>query len=312
MVVWALWLLLWAETSAQVDVSRWTELGAECVSVEPVAAQADDSCALLQRGRTWIDGSDNDGAVMQVTDGPGRLGNNLGFIVRGLVFAKLSNYTAVSLVLQKKYLQEIFGRKVTVPLRSSRLLGAHSCPMMMLPRAQVYNFEGERCEGTSAQDCRTLAVENLHQAFSPKFRTCLDSVADDADEDRRLIRLQPWPRHVNARQCKLQPLTLSATNFLWQGVDDPPPGRGFKKVRIVTSPDLRHACIGWMKSNAAQMGVKVLVQAGSLLEDFCTLAKASNLVLSYSSLSDNAALLNKRLRKLYFREFADKHSLLDC
>ena len=65
MVLRALWLLLWSETSAQVDVSRWTELGAECASVELAAAQADDSCALLQRGRTWIDGSDNDGAVMQ-------------------------------------------------------------------------------------------------------------------------------------------------------------------------------------------------------------------------------------------------------
>ena len=65
MVLWALWLLLWAETSAQSDVSRWSELVAYCASAEPVTAQADDSCALLQRGRTWIDGSDNDGAVMQ-------------------------------------------------------------------------------------------------------------------------------------------------------------------------------------------------------------------------------------------------------
>ncbi|CAE7675543.1 unnamed protein product [Symbiodinium microadriaticum] len=320
MVLWALWLLLWAETSAQSDVSRWSELVAYCASAEPVTAQADDSCALLQRGRTWIDGSDNDGAVMQVTDGPGRLGNNLGFIVRGLVFAKLSNYTAVSLVLQKKYLQEIFGRKVRLPLRSSRLQGAHWCPMTMLPRAQVYNFEGERCQGTSAQDCRTLAVETLHEAFSPKFRTCLDSVADDAEEELTIhLRGEDLWGLQEDQVTSNEPLSLQANahHWLWH---QPPctlyrkiiEEEGFKKVRIVTSPDLRHTCVGWMKANAAQMGVKVLVQAGSLLEDFCTLAKASNLVLSYSSLSDNAALLNKRLRKLYFREFADKHSLLDC
>eukprot|EP00441_Pelagodinium_beii_P012576 CAMPEP_0197684982 /NCGR_PEP_ID=MMETSP1338-20131121/100264_1 /TAXON_ID=43686 ORGANISM="Pelagodinium beii, Strain RCC1491" /NCGR_SAMPLE_ID=MMETSP1338 /ASSEMBLY_ACC=CAM_ASM_000754 /LENGTH=118 /DNA_ID=CAMNT_0043266761 /DNA_START=135 /DNA_END=487 /DNA_ORIENTATION=- len=87
---------------------------------------------------------------------------------------------------------------------------------------------------------------------------------------------------------------------------------GYKRVLIITSPDRRHACVKWLLDEAASLGVEVTVQAGSLLEDFCALVRAENLVLSFSTLGDNAAVLSTQLKRLYVREFAQTHSLLDC
>eukprot|EP00913_Durusdinium_trenchii_P019012 g17868.t1 len=114
------------------------------------------------------------------------------------------------------------------------------------------------------------------------------------------------------------PMEANAHHWLWHQ----PPCTMYRKiivlaqfdisVIVVTSPDLRHVCVEWLKSNAASLGIEVVIQSGSLMEDFCALAKASNLVLSFSTLGDNAAVLNKRVKKIFFREFAQTHSLMDC
>merc|ERR1712061_100583 len=51
---------------------------------------------------------------------------------------------------------------------------------------------------------------------------------------------------------------------------------------------------------------------GNTTADFCRLSRAENLVLSYSSFADAAAMLGHRLRRLYLRAFSGTHSLLDC
>ncbi|CAE8618123.1 unnamed protein product [Polarella glacialis] len=80
---------------------------------------------------------------------------------------------------------------------------------------------------------------------------------------------------------------------------------GYRQVLVVTSPDLRHACVPWFQGLQERTGLQVSVniQAKSLLEDFCALVRAPNLVA--------AAVVSRRLRRLYVREFAD-NSLLNC
>ncbi|CAE7296884.1 unnamed protein product [Symbiodinium pilosum] len=260
---------------------------------------------------------------MQVTDGSGRLGNNLAFILRGLLFAKLTNHAVVNLNLATKSLREIFDGKAVLPLASSKVEGSRFCPEKSDKRQlgrPIYNFQGERCKGSKAQDFRVMALEHLQQAFLPEFQQCLDrSSSDDAKELTIHLRGQDlWGlAEFELTSNKPIPMDAPAHHWLWH---QPPctmyrkiiVEEGFKKVLVVTSPDLRHVCIEWLKSNAANLGIEVIVQAQSLREDFCALTRASNLVLSFSTLGDNAAVLNRRLKKLYFREFAQTHSLLDC
>ena len=76
---------------------------------------------------------------------------------------------------------------------------------------------------------------------------------------------------------------------------------GYKKLIVITSPDMRHICVKWLQQQASNLGVELVIQAKSLMEDFCTFLGATNLVLYFSTLGDNAAVLNARLKCLYVR-----------
>ena len=74
---------------------------------------------------------------------------------------------------------------------------------------------------------------------------------------------------------------------------------GYKKLIVITSPDVRHVCVKWLQQQASNLGVELVIQANCLMEDFCTFLGATNLVLCFSTLGDNAAVLNARLKCLY-------------
>lgn len=262
---------------------------------------------------------------MQVTDGSGRLGNNLAFILRGIIYAKLTHHVAVQFSITSKSVKELFEPKAVLQLSSSKLEGQRFCPEKSDKRQEgrpIYNFQGERCKGSTAKDFHTLALDTLVQAFKPEFKSCLNNVGAPEDAEKELtvhLRGQDlWGMaEYELKSDKPIPMEANAHHWLWH---QPPctmyrkiiVEEGFKKVIVVTSPDLRHVCVEWLKSNAASLGIEVVIQSGSLMEDFCALAKASNLVLSFSTLGDNAAVLNKRVKKIFFREFAQTHSLMDC
>lgn len=97
---------------------------------------------------------------------------------------------------------------------------------------------------------------------------------------------------------------------------------GYSEVLVVTSPDKRHACIPWfeqlpdrlqlLESNGSSSSkLKVTIQASSLAEDFCALVKSQNMVVSFSTLSNAAAVLSKHLKRIYVRNFA-ANSMLNC
>lgn len=265
------------------------------------------------------------GPVMQVTDGSGRLGNNLAFILRGILYAQMTQHAAVTFSLTSKPCKELFEPKAVLPLGGAKIEGPRFCPEKSDKRQEgrpVYNFQGERCKGSTAKDFHSLALETLVQAFRPEFKTCLDAVSAPEVAAKELtvhLRGQDlWGmQEFELTSDKPIPLEANAHHWLWH---QPPctmyrkiiVEEGFTKVIVVTSPDLRHVCVEWLKSNAASLGVEVVIQSGSLREDFCALAKASNLVLSFSTLGDNAAVLNKQVKKIFFREFAQTHSLIDC
>ena len=65
---------------------------------------------------------------MQVTDGSGRLGNNLAFILRGVLYAKLTGHTQVHLNMGSKSVKELLEPKAVLELSGLEMPGERFCP----------------------------------------------------------------------------------------------------------------------------------------------------------------------------------------
>ena len=79
----------------------------------------------------------------------------------------------------------------------------------------------------------------------------------------------------------------------------------FTRILVVTSPDRLNPCLGWLQEFANRTSLPMSVQTSSLLEDVCTLLRASNLVLSHSSFLQSLALLSKVVQRIFWRDFSD-------
>ncbi|CAE8703914.1 unnamed protein product, partial [Polarella glacialis] len=305
-------------------------------SSEPSRAEDPSPAAILASASPGADSSKStlrptspplgDTSPMQVSSGgSGRMGNNIQEILRGLMYAKLTGVQQVSLNLDGNLLPQIFDPQAKLLLTSSfpEIAGNPSCPDRVgKPAGQFYNYQGETCPGVDARAYHDLAIEYLYQAFLPAVRTCVESEdTDSADADKTLtvhLRGQDlWGMgEFETTASKELDMHAGAHHWLWH---QPPctmyrkiiVDEGYTSVLVITSSDLRHTCVQWFQQLNQSLPVKVRIQAGSLSEDYCALTRAQNLVLGYSTLSDTAALLSKRLKRLYFREFAGK-SLLDC
>jgi len=276
---------------------------------------------------------------IQVMSSSGRLGNNMVWLIRGLRYAKLTNRDYLLVNISKKdkelsQLVQIMNEQALFKLSSMELPGAQSlkCEPWRLnladeevssgDKASIYIYQGENCDGADAESYRYVAQGPLQHAFLPELQSCLkaDDSNSQADEELTIhLRGQDlWglKEYEYSSNISLD-MNAYAHNWLWH---QPPctmykkiiEEEGYKRVRIVTSSDLRHVCISWLMEKSKELGISVQVQATELMKDFCTLGRAENLVLSYSSLCDTAALISHRLKRLYVREFANQHSLLDC
>ncbi|CAJ1383520.1 unnamed protein product [Effrenium voratum] len=138
-------------TQATTPVARTTTPGAQTVQpTQPAPTTSEE------------------GPVMQVTDGSGRLGNNLAFVLRGLLFAKVTKHAAVKLSFSSKSLKELFSAQAMLPLTTS-LESKLFCPEKSDKRQEgrpMYNFQGERCKGVSAK-ARSDGLEHLPQRRVP-------------------------------------------------------------------------------------------------------------------------------------------------
>jgi len=294
--------------------------------------------SIQAQGQSMTNATSLTSASIQVTSSSGRLGNNLEWLIRGLRYAKFTNrdYLLVNISKQDKELSQlvqIMNEQALFKPSHVELPGEQSvkCEPWRLNladqeissgnKALVYIYQGEVCDGADGASYRDVAQGLLQQAFLPELRSCLKAdSSSQADEELTIhLRGQDLWGMQESEYSSNKPLDMNAFahNWLWH---QPPctmykriiEEDGYKRVRIVTSSDLRHVCISWLMEKSKELGISVEVQATDLMKDFCTLGRAENLVLSYSSLCDAAALISHRLKRLYVREFANSHSLLDC
>lgn len=73
----------------------------------------------------------------------------------------------------------------------------------------------------------------------------------------------------------------------------------YKKVVIVSSPDFNNPCIPMIHDLCYQKNIDILLVSISVKDDFELMSNCCNLVLSTSTFSFYAAMLNKKLSNLY-------------
>merc|ERR1712217_788658 len=105
------------------------------------------------------------------------------------------------------------------------------------------------------------------------FATCLDQ--DESDHERTQLT-------IHLRNDDM----YRYTHYLW---GQPPCAmyekiildEGYTRVLIVTSG--KPPCAAWFQKFGKKHNVEIKVQTGSILQDFCALARARRLVLSFST-----------------------------
>lgn len=275
----------------------------------------------------------NDKIIVKVfAGGNGRLGNNIGQLLHGIAFARRIHADQVQLVASGGQIPQIFQLKsltLDMPEAGSERgvipkecnEAAQASRMNKEPNTYASGFWTTRCLGIPGSEYHKLALEYIWPLLKPEVEECIES-ADGAVEQRLTVHLRGqdlW----SMGEFDLAPKTplnrsVGAHHWLWS---NPPCSmyekiiqeEGCSEVLVVTSPDKRHACIPWFEELPNRLGtnLKVTIQASSLAEDFCALVRARNMVVSFSTLSNAAAVLSKHVKRIYVRNFA-ANSMLNC
>ena len=296
---------------------------------------------LLTPVRTTSKPSSHTIIVRVFAGGNGRLGNNIGQLLHGLAFARRIHADKVQLVASGGQIPQILQLKdLTLDLPDAGSQrgdipkecneAAQASRMNKEPNTYASGFWTTRCAGVPGSEYHDLAFEYIWPLLKPEVKECIEKV-DDAAEKRLTVHLRGqdlWSMGEFDLVPK-KPLNTSvgAHHWLWA---NPPCSmyekiiqeEGYSEVLVVTSPDKRHACIPWfeqlpdrlqlLESNGSSSSkLKVTIQASSLAEDFCALVKSQNMVVSFSTLSNAAAVLSKHLKRIYVRNFA-ANSMLNC
>ncbi|CAK9012403.1 unnamed protein product [Durusdinium trenchii] len=264
--------------------------------------------------------------------GNGRLGNNIGQLLHGLAFARRIHADKVQLVASGGQLPQVMELKdLSLDLPDAGTLrgvipkecneAAQAARMNKEPNTYASGFWTTRCSGVPGSEYHDLAFQYIWPLLKSEVKECVEK-PDDAAEKRLTVHLrgQDLWNMGEFDQVAKKPINMSAGahHWLW---NNPPctmyekiiQEDGYSDVLVVTSQDRRHACVSWFEELPRRTGLKVNVtfQTSSLAEDFCALVKSRNMVVSFSTLSNAAAVLSKNLKRIYVRNFA-QNSMLNC
>lgn len=169
------------------------------------------------------------------------------------------------------------------------------------------------CLGISTRTYHQVAISHIWPLLNAELLACIaapDEFADAADVLTVHFRgVDEWGMGEGELipKSKLD-LAAHGHHWLWQ---IPPCGMyqkileedGYRKVLVVTSPNLRHPCVQWFQERAsrAPRDLEVRVQATILLNDTCRMLKARNICLSFSTFPEALAILSQNVRKNYGR-----------
>lgn len=131
-----------------------------------------------------------------------------------------------------------------------------------------------------------LPILNLVDVPDPKEDVVIHMRSGD------LFDTKKFPRAKRQEDFHVQP----PLSFFEKVIRD----NDFKTIRIITESDFKNPTIEGLKKIFPQ----TVVQSSSMEEDFCTLLKAKNFILSHSTFAFMAALLSVNLKKAFMASYS--------
>lgn len=142
------------------------------------------------------------------------------------------------------------------------------------------------------RDRRNLHRRLLEPHFAPEA-DCGKRPADPSAHDRLVVHIRSGDVAGNLDGDHAQPPCRYVNELIRRGGGG---GRPFTRL-LVVAEDKKHICIRHLAE--ISQGVTVVIQSGSLFEDWCSLVTAQHLALSHSEFSSMALYFNRVLSSLH-------------
>eukprot|EP00930_Biecheleria_cincta_P006343 TRINITY_DN10733_c0_g1_i1.p1 TRINITY_DN10733_c0_g1~~TRINITY_DN10733_c0_g1_i1.p1 ORF type:complete len:519 (-),score=20.79 TRINITY_DN10733_c0_g1_i1:260-1816(-) len=243
--------------------------------------------------------------LVRVDGWNGRIGNHFHSVAQSIVAAQLCGITTVHYpphVIGKVYQQQDglleMPRKISLP-------GEESYAGRMIPSCCPKQFKQTfyhmPCTRIPAWYYREAYMSNAYKYIGGDVQRVITLPRTDFEDDHLLTihmrgdDITHYPRYMWGQPpCSMYAKIIEDFNY-----------KNVWLVRRGNSP-----CIKWLSSYAVKHGISVKNKEQSIAEDLGTLARAKNLVLSFSSFSVSAVLMSKEIRNIYRRRDAAWESIL--
>lgn len=211
-----------------------------------------------------------------------RLGNDILQAMHAIIYAEALGLPEVSFPSEGGNLQQLFD----MPLKLSIV---HNPELQRRVRCSFHTssdfLDGSACEGVTRRDYRHALLTYFKPRLNAAARKACS--AEAGGFDGLTIHLRSGDlRNSDHKQgqflpCAFHELAIAAGSY--------------KKVRVVTEPDLAHPCLPLLRR---RHGEKLHVQSKSLQEDACALMSAKHLEYGDSTFSQVLELMNENAKNV--------------
>jgi len=235
---------------------------------------------------------------INISSWQGRFGNHMHQIVFAVLAAELCSVRSVDLALYRHKFPLDLPRKLWLnETKWQKTDSDYAAPSTMLPCKPKILYRWQKshlCHNFTVRQYRRVALQYLRPLMKRDVRNCLDNRTWPAGDDEVLtvhLRAGDIVRW-NGRSAGQAPCSMYE-KILLQG--------HFAKVHVVFEPVGPCVCCQHIRSCAERLKIGYSQQSTTIHNDFCTLAKARHLVLSFSTFAVSAALISTDVKTLHRR-----------
>jgi len=238
-------------------------------------------------------------ARIQLLGWNGRSGNHIHQVVFAVLEAELCRVKAVTLPPYKVGLIHPPTKLLLRKMQQQQADGSNVKPAAILPRVctdkALYNWQTSHlCHNFTVRQYRRVALQYARPLMNQRVRNCLDKLTWPAEDPGVLtVHLRGGDIvHWNGGSSGEAPCSMYEM-ILLQG--------SFARVHVVAEPSGPCVCCKHIRKCAERLAINYSHQSTTIENDFCTLANAQHLVLSFSTFAISAALISTEIKTLYRR-----------
>jgi len=233
---------------------------------------------------------------VEINEWNGRLGNQLHQMGQALIAAELCGIRSVRFPphIKGRHYHGQDGlldapREVMLPGldRHSELQIPEQCPIEF-----IHNWYHKPCYKIPAREYRRVMLKHVEPALGNDIAECLRANRSAIEDDLLTVHLRNDDIGQYVYMFWGQPPCSMYEKIISE--------EKFKKVIVVGAG--QGPCQTWFREFAKKQRITLREQSGTVAEDFCALARARHLVLSFSSFSVSAALVSREVRAIYRRK----------